>query len=64
MSDPSDADRPDADRPETAAEFNDALDRLLRRAAAADVDVAGGWECRNSDDYPDWDVVVTELSKK
>lgn len=39
------------------------LKALLRRAYTNGVDVEGGWECRNGDDHPDWDVVVTEVEK-
>lgn len=49
---------------ETPQEFSDALGTLLRRAADADITIKGGWECRNDENYPDWDVVITELSKK
>lgn len=44
----------------TEAELNAALVGLLERAAANDVDVCGGWECRT--EQSDWDVVVTELA--
>lgn len=50
-----------SDSPETATEFNAALGTLLRQAADADISVEGGWDCRNGGDYPDWDVVITEL---
>lgn len=53
-----------SDRPQTAAEFRDALATLLREAADAGVAVEGGWECRTDDETPDWDVVITELTKK
>lgn len=49
--------------PETAEEFNDALIELLRQAHAAGVDVPGGWTCRNGPEHPDWDVVITEVTK-
>lgn len=42
--------------------FNDRLRELLIRAHKNDVDVEGGWECRNHDDsVPDWDVDVITL---
>ncbi len=47
----------------TGTELNAELVALLRRANANGVDVVGGWECRNGDDHPDWDVVVTEVRK-
>jgi len=43
--------------------FNDALKLLLRRAYNDDIDVEGGWECRNGTEHPDWDVVITEVTK-
>lgn len=52
-----------SEAPETAEEFNNALGTLLQEAADAGVSVEGGWDCRNGDDYPDWDVVVTTLEK-
>lgn len=48
---------------ETAADFNDELMALLSRAKTADIDVEGGWEVRNGPDVPDWDVVITEVTK-
>lgn len=44
-------------------EFQAALGSLLRRAEANDVTVQGGWDCRNGDDHPDWDVIVTEVER-
>lgn len=43
--------------------LNAEMKALLRRAHANGVDVEGGWECRNGDGHPDWDVVVTEVRK-
>lgn len=43
--------------------FHEELQELVRRAHANDVDVEGGWACRNGDGHPDWDVVVTEVEK-
>lgn len=44
--------------------FEHRLQELLIQAYRSDVEVAGGWECRNHDDgVPDWDVTVTELEK-
>lgn len=50
---------PVASDEELAAE----LKALLVRAHDGGVDVEGGWECRNGPDYPDWDVLVTEVAK-
>ncbi len=36
---------------------------LLRQAHENGADVRGGWECRNGDGHPDWDVVITEVEK-
>lgn len=47
----------------TRMDFHDELQSLLRRAHQNDVDVVGGWDCRNGDGHPDWDVVVTEVRK-
>lgn len=44
-------------------ELNEALKALLRRAHNNDIDVRGGWECRNGEEHPDWDLVVTEVRK-
>lgn len=51
----------DETAPTTREELNTELKSLLRRAHGNDVGVEGGWECRNGDRYPDWDVVVTEV---
>lgn len=47
----------------TEAAFHEKLQELVRRAHDNDVDVEGGWACRNGDGHPDWDVVVTEVEK-
>jgi len=44
-------------------ELNEELKSLLHRAHNNGIDVRGGWECRNGDEYPDWDLVVTEIRK-
>ncbi|MFW5919741.1 MAG: hypothetical protein ACOCSF_06045 [Halanaeroarchaeum sp.] len=44
-------------------ELNEELKLLLRRAHNNGIDVRGGWECRNGDAHPDWDLVVTEVEK-
>ena len=33
----------------------------VRGAKAGDIE--GGWDCRNGRDYPDWDVLITEVEK-
>jgi len=45
------------------SELHAELKALLQRAHASDIAVEGGWECRNGADYPDWDVVITEVEK-
>lgn len=45
------------------AELRTALRTLLKRANANGVSVEGGWDCRNDDGDPDWDVIVTEVEK-
>lgn len=47
----------------TPSALSEAIQTLLNRAHDNGVDVEGGWDCRNGPDYPDWDVVVTEVSK-
>lgn len=49
--------------PASRAELNDELKALLLAAHENGVTVKGGWECRNGDEHPDWDVVITELQK-
>ncbi|WP_136717543.1 hypothetical protein [Halorientalis salina] len=46
------------------AELHAELRALLLRAHANGVEVKGGWDCRNGDDRPDWDVVVTEVETR
>ena len=43
--------------------LTEAVRSLLRRAYDNGVDVEGGLDCRNGADYPDWDVVITEVEK-
>lgn len=43
--------------------FHDALVELLATAHENDIDILGGWPCRNGDSLPDWEVVVVELEK-
>lgn len=49
--------------PMTQADLHAELQSLLCRAYTDGVDVEGGWDCRNGDDHPDWDVIVTEVRK-
>lgn len=49
--------------PTTRESLDEALRALLQQAHENDVDVKGGWECRNGDGYPDWDIVITEVEK-
>lgn len=44
-------------------ELQDELKELLRRAYESGLDVEGGWDCRNGEEHPDWDVIVTEVQK-
>ena len=53
----------DVEAPTSADELQTDLQALIRGAHSNGVDVRGGWECRNSAAYPDWDIVVTEVSK-
>ncbi|MFW5973895.1 MAG: hypothetical protein ACOCPZ_00755 [Natrialbaceae archaeon] len=52
------------DPPDDDDAFRAELQALLRSAHRAGVDVKGGWECRNGEGEPDWDVVVTEIEKR
>ncbi|OYR40491.1 hypothetical protein DJ82_03800 [Halorubrum sp. Ib24] len=49
--------------PSDESAFRDELRSLLRRAHERDVDVEGGWECRNGAENPDWDIIVSEVRK-
>jgi hypothetical protein len=49
--------------PTTEAELHTELKTLFRQAYDGGLNVEGGWECRNGDGYPDWDVLVTEVKK-
>jgi len=44
-------------------ELNAELQGLLLRAYESGIDVEGGFECRNGAEHPDWDVIVTEVTK-
>lgn len=55
-------DDPGTDRwPETEAEFNRALERVLDRAAANGVEVRGGWNVDSSRREVDWDVHIARV---
>lgn len=45
------------------ADFRAELQTLLTQAHDNGVTVEGGWDCRNGDDHPDWDIIVTEVEK-
>ncbi len=45
------------------AELKVELKALLLSAYENEVDVEGGFECRNGAEHPDWDVIVTEVEK-
>jgi len=45
------------------AELKAELQTLLIAAYQSDVDVEGGFDCRNGAGHPDWDVIVTEVEK-
>lgn len=47
----------------TKAELNEEIEALLWRAHENGIDVRGGFECRNGVEHPDWDVIVTEVTK-
>ena len=49
--------------PTTEIELHTELKSLLCRAYDNGLDIEGGWDCRNGDEYPDWDVLVTEVQK-
>lgn len=45
------------------AEVSAELQALLRRAHSSGIEIEGGFECRNGAEFPDWEVVVTEVAK-
>lgn len=49
--------------PTNSQELNEELKSLLRRAHENGIDIDGGWECRNGSIDPDWDVIITEVTK-
>ena len=47
------------------ATFGSALQTLVQMAAQNDVGVSGGWRVESpSNEFPDWEVVITELAKR
>lgn len=52
-----------ADGVDSPDEFRAALEELLAAAARNDVDVEGGWECRDAESGRIWDVVVTDVER-
>lgn len=50
--------------PTTEAEFTAALQSLLLNAHENQVNIEGGWDCRNGGGHPDWDILITEVEKK
>ncbi|ELY65691.1 hypothetical protein [Natrinema versiforme] len=54
---------PDKISPSSEAEVRAELKALLRRAYDSDLEIEGGWDCRNGTEYPDWDVIITEVRK-
>lgn len=47
--------------PMSEEELNARLQSLLLRAHVNGIEVEGGWDCTNEPEYPNWDVVVTEV---
>lgn len=48
---------------ETENDFREVLTSLLIAANENDISFEGGWDCRNGDEVPDWDVVISEVKK-
>ncbi len=44
-------------------ELHAELQSLLREANENGIHVEGGWDCRNGEEHPDWDVLITEVKK-
>lgn len=52
----------DGEQPITSrSAFRTELTALLKRSLDGGLDVRGGWEWRNGDGRPDYDVVITEV---
>ena len=49
--------------PTNSQELNEELKSLLRQAHDNGIGIDGGWECRNGPEHPDWDVLITEVTK-
>lgn len=49
--------------PTSKQELNTDLQGLLRSASENGIDVKGGFDCRNGDGHPDYDVIVTEVER-
>lgn len=49
--------------PTNSAELQAELQTLLIDAYENGVPVEGGWNCRNGDGHPDWDVMITQVQK-
>jgi hypothetical protein len=49
--------------PTSVEELHAELKELLREAHSNGIDIRGRWECRNGGEYPDWDVLITEVQK-
>jgi hypothetical protein len=47
----------------TEEEFSETLSELVLKAHTNGVDVVGSWECPPDGHDPDWEALVTELSK-
>lgn len=50
-------------QPTSKEELNAELQSLLLRAYRNGIDVKGGFDCRNGEGHPDWDVVIMEMEK-
>lgn len=48
----------------TEVEFDSALQTLLLSALANGLDLQGAWSYRNGQEYPDLEVIITELAKQ
>lgn len=48
---------------DSEAELEAAMQHVLRSAADNGVDPRGSWVYRNGDSFPDWEVMVLELTK-
>lgn len=50
------------DSPADAKAFHAALSQLVHDAHENGVSVAGGWECRNGPDTPNWEAIIVEVT--